>query len=120
MFLKFQLFCWTLLVVSENIELEFEESTVFIYYQSVVDQFDLPDCLGTLIAANYVLTGASCFTKNIAFLHNFNIKNAIVVRVIPFITQGLLKLLWTVYSQGKLQFCLKLRIFQNPFNKVSQ
>ena len=31
--------------------------------------------------------------------------------------QGLLKLLWTVYSEEKLQSCLKLRIFQNPFNK---
>ena len=30
--------------------------------------------------------------------------------------QGLLKLLWTVYSEGKLQSCLKLRN-QNPFNK---
>jgi len=31
--------------------------------------------------------------------------------------QGLLKLLWTVYSEGKLQSCLKLRNFQDPFNK---
>ena len=31
--------------------------------------------------------------------------------------QGLLKLLWTVYSEGKLQSCLKLRNFQTPFNK---
>ena len=31
--------------------------------------------------------------------------------------QGLLKLLWTVYSEGNLQSCLKLRNFQNPFNK---
>ena len=30
--------------------------------------------------------------------------------------QGLLKWLWTVYSEGKLQSCLKLRNFQNPFN----
>ena len=29
--------------------------------------------------------------------------------------QGLLKLLWTVYSEGKLQSCLKLRNFQNPY-----
>ena len=27
--------------------------------------------------------------------------------------QGLLKLLWTVYSEGKLQSCLNLRNFQN-------
>ena len=33
------------------------------------------------------------------------------------VRQGLLKLLWTVYSEGKLQSCLKLRNFQNPFNK---
>ena len=33
------------------------------------------------------------------------------------ISQGLLELLWTVYSEGKLQSCLKLRNFQNPFNK---
>ena len=31
--------------------------------------------------------------------------------------QGLLKLLWRVYSEGKLKSCLKLRNFQNPFNK---
>jgi hypothetical protein len=29
--------------------------------------------------------------------------------------QGLLKLLYTVYSEGKS--CLRLRNFQNPFNK---
>ena len=33
------------------------------------------------------------------------------------IHQGLLELLWTVYSEGKLQSCLKLWNFQNPFNK---
>ena len=33
------------------------------------------------------------------------------------VMQGLLELLWTVYSQGKLQSCLTLRNFQNPFNK---
>ena len=32
-------------------------------------------------------------------------------------TQGLLELLWTVYSEEKLQSYLKLRIFQSPFNK---
>ena len=87
MFLKFQLFCWSLVVVTGNL-LEFEESQVFIYYQHLIDQFDLPDCLGTLITANYALTGASCFidnVKNVAFLHHFNVKNAVVVRVIPFI-----------------------------------
>ena len=31
--------------------------------------------------------------------------------------QGLLKLLWTVYLEGKLQTCLKLRNFQNQFDK---
>ena len=31
--------------------------------------------------------------------------------------QGLLELLWTVYSEGKLKSRLKLRNFQNPFNK---
>ena len=29
--------------------------------------------------------------------------------------QGLLELLWTVYSEGKLQSCLKSRKSQNPF-----
>ena len=35
------------------------------------------------------------------------------------LTQGLLKLLWTVYSEEKLQNFknFKLRKFQNPFNK---
>ena len=32
-------------------------------------------------------------------------------------TQKLLKLLWTVCSEEKLKSCLKLRNFQNPFNK---
>ena len=31
--------------------------------------------------------------------------------------QGLLKLLWMVYSAGKLQSCLKLRNFENPYNE---
>jgi hypothetical protein len=31
--------------------------------------------------------------------------------------QGLLESLWTVYSKGKLQSCLKFRNFQNPCNK---
>ena len=33
------------------------------------------------------------------------------------IGQELLKLLWTVRSEGKLQSCLELRNFQNPFTK---
>ena len=32
--------------------------------------------------------------------------------------QRLLELLWTIYSEEKLQTSLKLRKFQNPFNKV--
>ena len=88
MFWKFQLFCLTLLAVTGNlIEFLFKESQVFIYYQYSIDQFDLPDCLGTLITANYALTGASCFVdnvKNVAFLHHFNIKNSVVVRVSTF------------------------------------
>ena len=87
MFLKFQLFCWTLLVVTGDI-LEFKESTVFIYYDIV---FDLPDCLGTLITANYALTGASCFIKpkpsKDDFITHSSVKNAIVVRVIIFISR---------------------------------
>ena len=34
-----------------------------------------------------------------------------------YLWQGLLKLLWTAYSEEKLQSCLKLRNFQTPFNK---
>ena len=33
------------------------------------------------------------------------------------LTQWLLKLLWTVYSEEKLQSCFKLRNFQSPINK---
>ena len=33
--------------------------------------------------------------------------------------QGLLELLWTVYSERKLQSCLKLRNFQNPLKDDS-
>ena len=80
MFVKFQLFGLTLLSVTGN-KLEFEESTVFIYYHTV-DQFDLPDCLGTLITANYVLTGASCFIKKIS---NVDFRDSVVVMVIIFI-----------------------------------
>ena len=36
--------------------------------------------------------------------------------VICNISQGLLKLLWMVYSMEKLQSCLKSRNFQTPFN----
>ena len=32
-------------------------------------------------------------------------------------SQGLLRFLWTVYSERKLQSCLKLRHFHNSFNK---
>ena len=38
-------------------------------------------------------------------------------RTLNALGQGLLKLLWTVYSEGKLQSRLKLRNFRNPFNK---
>ena len=72
MFLKFQLFCLTLLAVTGN-KLEIVERTVFIYYDAVIGEFDLPDCLGTLITANYALTGASCF---------INVEHSIVVRVL--------------------------------------
>ena len=33
-----------------------------------------------------------------------------------WVVPGLLKLLWMVYSEGKLKSCLKLRNFQTPFN----
>ena len=81
MFWKFQLFCWTLLAVTGN-EFELEESQVFIYYQHLIDQFDLPDCLGTLITAKYALTGASCFIKKIS---NVDFRDSVVVMVIIFI-----------------------------------
>ena len=100
MFLKFQLFCWTLLVVTGDI-LEFKESTVFIYHDVV---FDLPDCLGTLITANYALTGASCFIKpkksKLDFITHSSDKNAIVVRVNLFITK-LNSIYGTVYKLCK-------------------
>ena len=80
MFLKFILFCLTLLVVTGN-KLEIEESQVFIYYHAI-DQFDLPDCLGTLITAKYALTGASCFIKKIS---NVDFRDSVVVMVIIFI-----------------------------------
>ena len=100
MFLKFQLFCWTLLVVTGDI-LEFKESTVFIYYDVV---FDLPDCLGTLITANYVLTGASCFIKpkksKLDFITHSSDKNAKVVRVILFISKLNRIIYFTTQSMG--------------------
>ena len=87
MFWKFPLFCWTLLVVNGNI-LELKESQVFIYHYDSVKQFGLPDCLGTLLTSNYVLTGASCFTNrisNVGFYHNSYVENAIVLRVTTLI-----------------------------------
>ena len=54
-------------------EFELEESQVFIYYDDSVNTFSVPDCLGTLISTNYVLTGASCF---------INVEHSIVVRVL--------------------------------------
>ena len=82
MFVKFQLFGLTLLSVTGN-KLEFEESTVFIYYHTV-DQFDLPDCLGTLITPNYALTGASCYIKYTYDISDIDFWDSIVVRVIFF------------------------------------
>ena len=34
-----------------------------------------------------------------------------------YLMQGLLELLWTVYSEEELQSCLKFKIFETPFNK---
>ena len=39
------------------------------------------------------------------------------IPLIDRVHQGLLKLLWTVYSYGKLQSCLQIRNLQNPFSK---
>ena len=51
-------------------------------------------------------------------LHNpfANSHHVICMSLWPMIIQGLLKLLWMVYLEEKLQSCLKLRNFQNPFN----
>ena len=87
MFRKFPLFCWTLLVVNGN-EFELEESQVFIYYDDSVNTFSVPDCLGTLISKNYVLTGASCFINpfsDVDFFHYDYVKNAVVLRVTTLI-----------------------------------
>ena len=109
MFLKFQLFCLTLLVVTGDI-LEFKESTVFIYYDVVCD---LPDCLGTLITANHALTGASCFIKpkksKLDFITHSSDKNAIVVRVIPF-TSNLNRIRW---GWGGVRECQGLLVFSS-------
>ena len=59
-----------------------QTSQVFIYYQSdSLKKFDLPDCLGTLITALYVLTGASCFINEHAYEDRINTKDAVVVMV---------------------------------------
>ena len=84
---KFPIFCWTLFVVNGN-KFELEESQVFIYYDDSVNTFSVPDCLGTLISANYVLTGASCFINpisNVDFFHYDYVKNAVVLRVTTLI-----------------------------------
>ena len=83
MFLIFQLFCLTVLKVTGN-KLDFEESTVFIYHHAV-GQFDLPDCLGTLITAKYALTGASCYTKYTYEISTVDFWDSFVFRVIVFI-----------------------------------
>ena len=87
MFRKFPLFCCTLLVVYGN-EFVLEESQVFIYYDDLVNSFSVPDCLGTLISTNYVLTGASCFINpisNVDFFHYDYVKNAVVLQVTTLI-----------------------------------
>ena len=83
MFLKFQLFCLTLVTVTGN-KREIEESTVFIYFNAI-GQFDLPDCLGTLITAKYALTGASCYTKYTYEISTVDFWDSFVFRVIVFI-----------------------------------
>ena len=58
-------------------------------------------------------------------LKNLTKHTTIVYIVIKYVSsllevtliQGLLKLLWTVYPEGKLQWGLSLRNFQNSFNK---
>ena len=84
MFLKFQLFCLSTLLAVTGYKLAFEESTVFIYYHAV-GQFDLPDCLGTLITAKYALTGASCYTKDTYEISTVDFWDSFVFRVIVFI-----------------------------------
>ena len=61
---------------------ELQTKQVFIYYHSEsLKKFDLPDCLGTMITAIYVLTGASCFINEQAYEDKIKIKDAVVVRV---------------------------------------
>ena len=61
---------------------ELQTKQVFIYYHSdSLKKFNLPDCLGTLITALYVLTGASCFINEQAYEDKIKIKNAVVVGV---------------------------------------
>ena len=80
MFLKLQLFSLSTLLAVTGYKLAFEESTVFIYYHAV-GQFDLPDCLGTLITAKYALTGASCYTKDTYEISSLDFWDSIVFRV---------------------------------------
>ena len=49
----------------------------------------------------------------IAFLLILKSMNNMIFITSYNINQGLLELLWTVYSERKLQSCLKLRDFQN-------
>ena len=61
---------------------ELQTKQVFIYYHSEsLKKFDLPDCLGTMITAIYVLTGASCFINEQAYEDKIKIKDAVVVGV---------------------------------------
>ena len=54
--------------------------------------------------------------RSLSYKYFLSISDPIVLFAPQGVEQGLLELLWTVYSEGKLQSCLKLRNFQNPFD----
>ena len=63
----------------------------------------------------YILDDISLENSSLQVYNFYRFQQSCWLLVVGRAKQGLLELLWTVYSEGKLQPCLKLRNFQNPF-----
>ena len=96
----------------------FPTSVFFVFFTNIVTRlFEdeksiivISSVVGTLMPFGGFMDNA---IKTV--LYTINLGNFLFIQFC--ILQGLLKLLWTVYSEEKVQSCLELRNFQNPSNK---